>query len=548
MKTSHTDVLVIGSGIAGLTYALRSAEYADVQVVTKKERAVSSTNYAQGGIAAVMADDDAPELHVRDTLIAGAGLCHLSAVEMLVREGPARVRDLIDWGVRFSQAQRGLSLGREGGHSRRRIVHAGDLTGREIERALLHAVAHHPRISLVEDLHAIDLIVAQDERTGEERCCGALLLEHRTGAIVQLHSSLVLMATGGIGQAFRHTTNPDIATGDGVAMAYRAGVTVANLEFMQFHPTALYPAHEHAFLISEAVRGEGAVLRTDSGRLLMDDVHRLGSLAPRDIVARRIDLELKASGADYVLLDLSPIPTAHIEERFPGILAECQARGLDIRREPIPVVPAAHYSCGGVVTDSAGRTSLAGLYAAGEVACTGVHGANRLASNSLLEAVVYSHRAALHVEHELAAADAFIAAAAEVEAAVARAVGRAADGDVTRAGRSDQWLANRVVLAASLRTRLRDLMWEDAGIVRSDERLAGATVHLDELQAEVETQCAGPLDTATLELRNLLEVSRLILQCACRRKESRGLHYNTDYPHRDNERFLRDTVIAGGQA
>jgi L-aspartate oxidase len=530
MRRVDTDILVIGSGIAGLTYALQAADHGQVCIVTKKERAVSSTNYAQGGIAAVMSDDDAPELHVQDTLVAGAGLCHLRAVETLVGEGPARVRDLMEWGVRFSRSAEGLSLGREGGHSRRRVVHSGDLTGREIERALLHAVASHARIRLIEDLQAIDLTVAHDARSGEPRCTGATLLEHRTGELVEMRSALVLLATGGIGQAYRHTTNPDIATGDGVAMAFRAGVAVANLEFMQFHPTALYPARERAFLISEAVRGEGAVLRRTDGSLLMDRIHRLGSLAPRDIVARTIDVELKATGADFVLLDLSPIPRRHIEQRFPGIMAECRERGIDILRESIPVVPAAHYSCGGVVTDSDGRTTLPGLFAAGEVACTGVHGANRLASNSLLEAVVYSHRAALHVPRELARIDSFLADSAGEPGVPGRAA--AAQGSMVE----------------STRDGLRDLMWTDAGIARSDARLDHALSQLDVLWAEAAPLLDGPPTTESLELRNLLEVAGLIVSCARSRRESRGLHYNLDYPYCDNERFLRDTVISRGRA
>jgi L-aspartate oxidase len=539
MKHIETDVLVIGSGIAGLTYALRAADFGDVYVVTKKERAASSTNYAQGGIAAVMAQDDSARLHVEDTLVAGAGLCHLEAVQTLVRDGPERVRDLMEWGVRFSRSAEGLSLGREGGHSRRRIVHAGDLTGREIERALLHAVGTHPRIHMVEDLQAIDLRVAHDARTGEPRCTGAILLEHRTGALVMVEAGLLLLATGGLGHAYRHTTNPDIATGDGVAMAYRAGVAVANLEFVQFHPTALYPARERAFLISEAVRGEGAVLRRQDGAPLMERVHRLGSLAPRDIVARSIDLELKATGADYVLLDLSPIPRTHIEQRFPGILAECRERGFDITKEALPVVPAAHYSCGGVVTDAEGRTSLAGLYAAGEVACTGVHGANRLASNSLLEAVVYSHRAALHVERELGRRDA---------APALQPLQWPEWADEVRSGAGAGALDDEERAVWETRDSLRDLMWEDAGIARSDARLAHAESELGSLWSRASPYLAGPITTATLELRNLLEVSGLILECASSRKESRGLHYNVDYPYRDNERFLRDTVLVRGQS
>jgi L-aspartate oxidase len=527
MKSMHTDVLVIGSGIAGLTFALRAAEHGDVIIVTKKERAVSSTNYAQGGIAAVMSDEDSPELHVRDTLIAGAGLCHLRAVEQLVAEGPARVRDLMEWGVRFTRSSDGLSLGREGGHSRRRVVHAGDLTGREIERALLHAVGTHARIRLFEDLHAVDLTVSVDSRGGE-RCGGAILLEHLTGECVDVSAALVLMATGGLGQAYRHTTNPDIATGDGLAMAYRAGVAVANLEFVQFHPTALYPARDRAFLISEAVRGEGAILRRLDGSALMERVHHLGSLAPRDIVARAIDLDLKATGADHVLLDLSPLPRDLIENRFPGILAECRNRGVDILADPIPVVPAAHYSCGGIITDAEGRTSLPGLFAAGEVACTGVHGANRLASNSLLEAVVYSHRAALAVPEELACADRHTGSrTASVDRPAAEPP---AAGDDVRVDEA--------------RTELRDLLWEDAGIARTDARLEVAADAIERIASRMHEQLSAPQDVARIELRNLIEVARLIVVCARQRQESRGLHYNRDYPFRDNERMLRDTVIA----
>jgi L-aspartate oxidase len=385
---------------------------------------------------------------------------------------------------------------------------------------------------LSEDLHAVDLLRVVDGRKGVERCSGALLLEHRTGRLLEFNAGLVMLATGGAGQAYRHTTNPDIATGDGIAMAWRAGATLANLEFIQFHPTALYPARERAFLISEAVRGEGAVIRRRNGGDLMAGVHPLGSLAPRDVVARTIDMVLKESGDDYVLLDLAAIPGDEIERRFPGILAECADRGLDIRTDPIPVVPAAHYICGGVVTDEDGRTSIDGLFAAGEVSCTGVHGANRLASNSLLEAVVYSHRAARHVEDELTRA--------------AATDGQPLESTPTRTPQATPPIDS--ARTTSLRNGLRDLMWEHAGIVRTAERLEAAADRLEELHRETEALGGAHLDTEMIELRNLVDVSRLIVTCARQRHESRGLHFNVDYPYRDNERFLRDTVVSGRDA
>ena len=521
MRERNVEVLVLGSGIAGLTYALKAAAHGNVAIVTKKERAASSTNYAQGGIAAVMAPEDETSLHVRDTLLAGAGLCHTSAVLDLVHEGPARVHDLIDWGVQFTKTGGDYSFGREGGHSRRRILHAGDFTGKEIERALLQAVAEHPRIELWEDTVAINLLMGTG-RDGGARCGGAQVLDHRAGELILFQSQVTMIATGGFGQAYRHTTNPDIATGDGIAMAYRAGASVANLEFVQFHPTALYPAEQRAFLISEAVRGEGAVLRTLDGKLLQID-HSLGSLAPRDIVARRIDRYMKDTGARHALLDLSPIPATHLEQRFPGILAECAARGIDIRSQPIPVVPAAHYACGGVLTDTDGRTTIPGLYAAGEVACTGVHGANRLASNSLLEAVVFSHRASESVAEELRdhARSAVLPAPPPRNAA----------------------LVDDTVVA--VRNRMRDRMWDSAGIVRRTAALEQAADELAELTDRIEVlAAAAPLDPEAAEVRNLACVSGLVVHCAMRRHESRGLHHNEDFPYRDNERFLRDTILA----
>ena len=517
MKERETDVLVIGSGIAGLTFALKVAHYARVTVMTKKRRADSNTNYAQGGIAAVMGPGDTEELHVRDTLDAGAGLCHEEAVRELVREGPARVRELMEWGARFTRQRGRLSLGREGGHSRRRIVHAADLTGREIERALLQAVAEDPAIEMCEDHLALDLLL--DAADGRRRCGGAVVYDHRDGEVTAVRARRTVLASGGTGRVYRYTTNPDIATGDGIAMAFRAGAPVANLEFVQFHPTALYPAEGQATLISEAVRGEGAVLVTLEGRPVVTH-HPQGSLATRDVVARAIDRVLRETGAPHVLLDLSPIPASTIRERFPNILEACAAAGVDALHEPIPVVPAAHYACGGVRTDREGRTGLSGLYAAGEVTCTGVHGANRLASNSLLEAVVYSHRAA----------DAVIAELSEPHGS----------GPIPGIGTpglpaSDEWRA--------IQSELRSLMWESCGIVRSDALLEEAEARVQDLARRAGALWAeGPVDTHLMETRNLCEVALLTVRSARSRTESRGLHFNVDHPGTD-ERFRADTVI-----
>ncbi|HKK26811.1 MAG TPA: L-aspartate oxidase [Gemmatimonadota bacterium] len=522
VEAVQTDVLVVGSGIAGLTFALKAAEGAEVLLLTKKGRVESNTNYAQGGVAAAVAEDDSPALHRRDTLLAGAGLCHTRAVEELAREGPDRVRELAEWGVRFSREDGGLALGREAGHSRRRILHAADLTGREIERALLAAVAENPRIRVLDNHFVWELLTGLDARSWRSRCTGALALDVEGSRFLAIEARAVLLATGGSGRLYRHTTNPPIATGDGIAIGYEAGAAVANLEFVQFHPTALYPAGQQAFLISEALRGEGAVLRTVRGRAFLEDVHPAGSLAPRDIVARAIDRELRGSGVSHVVLDLSDLPPGRFRERFPNIARACAERGLEVPDEPIPVVPAAHYQCGGLLTDWDGRTSLRGLYAAGEVACTGVHGANRLASNSLLEAVVYAHRAARRLTQELPD--------------LARVTSRQAEEPPLAA---DGWEPEEV------ETRLREVMWSRVGIVRSDERLDAAREAVTEL-AQLPVRSGGTGDGAmrARECGFLARVASLVVRCALRRRESRGLHFTESHPHRDSERYLRDTVLA----
>ena len=536
MKTVSTDILVVGSGMAGLTFALKAAAVGSVTVVTKKRRADSNTNYAQGGIAAALAADDSPEIHARDTLLTGGGLCRGEAVRRLALEGPARVRDLEAWGVAFTKAGRGYSLGREGGHTRRRVLHAGDLTGREIESALLAALSEHPNVQLFEDHIGIDLLTRFGVSSGLRRCTGMVTLDHVRGELVAFEAAVVMLATGGFGQVYRHTTNPDIATGDGLAMAWRAGVEVANLEFVQFHPTALHPAGEHAFLISEAIRGEGAVLRRRDGTPLMEGVHPLASLAPRDIVARAIDAELKRTGEAFVLLDLAPIPAATLASRFPGILAECERRGFDAARDPLPVVPAAHYACGGVHTDAGARTSLPGLLASGEVACTGVHGANRLASNSLLEAVVYSHRAAERLPGELRRAAAELKGTGPAGAAPWPRPTVATDDDVNSA-------------RTALRSRIRDTTWELAGIVRTTASLEEASARFIILKAGIDQDFEEQaLDPAGIELRNLAETAALIVESARRRRESRGLHFVSDHPFRDNEHQLHDTVLVADTA
>jgi len=525
------DYLILGSGIAGLTFALKVAAHGRVAIVTKKDRAESNTNYAQGGIAAVTSKEDSFDFHVRDTLTAGAGLCREAVVRTIISEGPARIEELIELGMKFTEreipgqpGEQELDLGREGGHSKRRILHARDVTGREIERALLAAVAAQPNITIFENHVAIDLITSQKlGYVGENRCLGAYVLDKPGHRVRVFTAPVTLLATGGCGKVYLYTTNPDIATGDGVAMAYRAGAAVANMEFVQFHPTCLYHPKAKSFLISEAVRGEGGVLKTLAGREFMDAHHPLKSLAPRDIVARAIDSEMKKSGADCVLLDITHKPARFIIERFPNIYQTCLGYGIDITKEPIPVVPAAHYQCGGVVTTVDGETAITGLYAVGETACTGLHGANRLASNSLLEALVCASRAAVRVrEQSLSAADYKI--------------------PFWQAGNATD--ADELVVVAHNWDEIRRLMWDYVGIVRTNKRLQRAQSRLTHLQQEIHEyywnfNVTGDL----LELRNIATVAELIVRCAALRPESRGLHYNLDYPQPNPDWAQRDSVL-----
>lgn len=534
----ETDILVLGSGSAGLFFALQCAKNSKLKIliITKKERSESNTNYAQGGIASVMNELDSYEDHIRDTLIAGAGLCHEDAVRVLVEEGPLRIRDLMDLGAQFTLDKAGnLHLGKEGGHSAHRIVHTRDLTGKEIERSLLSAVASHSQITMLEDNYAVELLT-DHQRTDRKRkkkdpitCYGAYILDEKSGKVEIVRArKAVMLATGGAGQVYLHTTNPMIATGDGVAMGYRAGAQIANMEFIQFHPTTLYSEGAKSFLISEAVRGAGAILRNQSGERFMEqyDPIRL-ELAPRDIVARAIDAELKRRGDQYVLLDISHLPPAHIKKEFPTIYEKCRHFGIDITKDPIPVVPAAHYSCGGVVTDLQGRTNITNLYACGEVTMTGVHGANRLASNSLLESLVFSYRAANDLLNALKKLQKKNEKITLIE------------WDESGTENAEEW-----VVIEHDRREVQQLMWDYVGIVRSTYRLKRSERRLKLIAQEIEayyrkTKVTVPL----LELRNIALVALLIVGSALKRKESRGLHYMTDYPEPKQRMAKVDTIL-----
>ena len=528
------DFVVIGSGIAGLSFALKVAKHGSVAVITKRKGADTNTAWAQGGIACVTSDEDSFELHVRDTLEAGAGICDEAAVRTIVMEGPDRIRELMEFGLQFDEREvsghRELDLGKEGGHSKRRVLHVRDLTGKEIEDTLLCELGRQSHVELFENHMAVDLITAAKLGfAAEDRCLGVYVLDEKTDEVETIRSDRIVLATGGCGKVYLYTTNPDIATGDGVAMAWRAGAVIANMEFIQFHPTCLFHAKAKSFLISEAVRGEGGILRNNRGEDFMKRYDSRGSLAPRDIVARAIDAEIKRSGAKCVFLDITHKSPEFIRERFPHIYETCLRFGIDISKQPIPVVPAAHYQCGGIKTDVNGATNLPGLYAVGEVACTGLHGANRLASNSLLEGLVVAHRAA--------------AAAGEGQR----------PSHPARKVSLPEWQSGNVQNVDELVViyhnwdEIRRLMWDYVGIVRTDKRLQRASARLRNLQREIrEFYWNFKVSVDLLELRNLATVAALIVDSALSRQESRGLHYTLDYPEMKDRQFKHETVLSRG--
>ena len=533
----HSRFLVVGSGIAGLQFALLAAEHGSVRIVTKKESKESNTNYAQGGIAAVLSPLDDFSLHLADTLAAGDGLCNESVTRAMIEAAPRLIDRLLAVGVRFSRegerAEAPLALGREGGHSRHRIVHAHDLTGQELESRLLAACQAHGGITIHENHLGLDLILAhQLGHRGPQanRVVGCRVLDRPSRRRQACLADVVLLATGGCGKVYSYTSNPDIATGDGLAMAYRAGATLANLEFVQFHPTCLYHPDAKSFLISEAVRGEGAHLINGRGERFMTRHHPQLELAPRDAVARGIDQEMKATGEKCVYLDLRHLERARVEARFPNLVATCARFGIDMAGEPVPVVPAAHYMCGGVVTDERGRTDLPGLFAVGEVACTGVHGANRLASNSLLEAIYF--------------ADA--AAAAAVAAPPCFGAERPVAPVTDAAPRAHSQGAEHVVLEHDWDS-VRQVMWDYVGIVRSRRRLEIALTRVRAIRRTVERIYHGSILSPDLvELRNISLVAELITLCALHRRESRGLHYTVDHPAKAAGP-TRDTIIGANR-
>ncbi len=532
-----TDVLIIGSGIAGLFTAIKISEYADVILVTKKDKAESNTNYAQGGIASVISQTDSFEKHINDTLIAGAGLCNKLAVELMVKEGPDRIKELIALGTKFTKINGKLDLVKEGGHSIARILHSKDLTGKEIERALISMVNDKSNIQVIEDTLAIDLITEhnipslRNSPLNKRNCWGAYVLDGIQQKVVTINSKITVLATGGLGQVYQHTTNPMIATGDGFAMAYRAGAKIGNMEFIQFHPTSFYNYSKNSkfgktsFLISEAVRGFGGILRTKKGEAFMAKYDQRKELAPRDIVARAIDSEMKKSGDEFVYLDITHKQKDEIIQHFPNIHQTCLASGIDITQNFIPVVPAAHYACGGVVVNEYSQTTINGLFACGEVTMTGVHGANRLASNSLLEAVVYANRASIKIKEMLTKFDVPIP-------------------DIPSWDDSGTLSNDELVLITHSSKEARQTMWDYVGIVRSNNRLERAYRRIINLADEIEQLYKRTkVFNDIIELRNIISCAGMIIQSALLRKESRGLHFTIDYPDLEDKLAPQDTII-----
>lgn len=537
------DFLILGSGLAGLTAALQAAAHGTVAIVTKKAANACNTFWAQGGIAAVLDEDDSVEQHVADTIAAGCGLCDEEVVRAIVEAGPARIHDLIGWGVNFTRrtevdqvAKDELHLGQEGGHSRRRIAHCGDITGRDLSRALLSQVAAHPNITLYENHHAVDLVVSRRLGwDGPNRCVGAYVYDRTRRTVDTFLSRFTILATGGAGKVYLYTSNPEVACGEGVAMAYRAYAEVANMEFYQFHPTCLYHPHAGSFLISEALRGEGAILKAKHGDAyvpFVEDQHEMGSLAPRDIVARAIDRELKRSGRPCVYLDIRHHDEAYLRRRFPNIYDTCLKFGINMAAEPIPVVPAAHYCCGGVMTDIHGATRVGQLYAAGEVGHTGLHGANRLASNSLLEAMVVAHNAVAHAVQHFHEVD---------SRHLTETSGPRHVPNWTRGNAID---ADELIVIYHNWDEIRRFMWDYVGIFRTTKRLQRAKSRIRNIRKEIEHFYWDFILTADLvELRNMASVAEMIIDCALQRHASIGLHFNADYPVVDGQHTPTRTVV-----
>ncbi|MBX2987466.1 MAG: L-aspartate oxidase [Bdellovibrionaceae bacterium] len=540
MATRHTDLLIIGSGLAGLALALKMSARGRVTLLTKEKAPDTNTAMAQGGIAAVMSEEDSFEAHIQDTLIAGAGLCQQNSVRQIIEQAPERIQDLMNWGVQFDLRREAgspstIDLTREGGHRFRRILHFEDSTGAEIHRTLLNRVRQDPNIEIMEDHFAIDLLINKQVDPMDmspTRCVGAYALNKKTGEVEAWVAKATALATGGAGKVYLYTSNWSGATGDGIAMAYRAGARVADLEFMQFHPTCLYHRESRNFLVSEALRGEGGELIDHEGVAFMKKHHPMGSLAPRDIVARSIDAELKRSGAPCVYLDMRSLRAEYLRTRFPAIHAKCLEYGIDMTLQPIPVVPAAHYLCGGVLTAPNGRTDIPGLWALGETACTGLHGANRLASNSLLEAISMAHDASMDLTAQW---NQLTPPRVDPKPWVSPA-------------QSD---ADEMIVIHHMWDEIRRLMWNYVGIVRSDKRLHRARHRLKNILSEVKEYYSNlPIHSDILELRNIAIVADLTVECALRRQESRGIHYSLDYPfptaEGDHANPPQDTILVRG--